>query len=477
MNKKKNIKNKFNYKKYFEGKKITLMGLGGFSRSLIEAEFLAKNGADLIITDLTPEKDLQKELKALKKYKNIKYTLGEHKIEDFKNRDIVFSANGVPLGNKYIEISKKYSKITTKTIAYVFWILQKEKEENNFQTITIGITGTKGKSTTTSLVEKLIKTDFEEKGSKNNVFVGGNVRGTANLTILPKIKDGDIVVAELDSWLLQGFGNLKLSPEISVFTNFFNDHQNYYHSMEKYYKDKSFVFEFQKKENVTIFTNQSINAYKKYFNKRVDGEKIIARTCKLPKWNYTIFGNHNLKNITQAVEVGKFLNISQKNMKKAFEKYIPEDGRFQRLDDKNGFIFFNDNNATMPESSAESIKSLRKKFKNSNIFLIAGGSDKNFEDADYSKLAKTYENNIKFSVYFKGSGTDILLDKFSKKYLKNQKDNFKIISKMQEAFKIILPKMKKNDILVLSPGMASFGCFKNEYDRNDQFIKEFDRIK
>jgi UDP-N-acetylmuramoylalanine--D-glutamate ligase len=198
----KNI-SKINYKKYFENKKITLMGLGGFSRSIIEAEFLAKNGADLIITDLTLEKDLKKELEILKKYKNIKYTLGEHRECDFKNRDIVFSANGVPLGNKYIEIAKKYSKLLTKTAPYVFYILQKEKKENNFDIRTLGVTGTKGKSTTTSLIVNLLNKYLEEKNKKNNsenkVFVGGNVRGTANLTILPEIKSGDFFVAELDS--------------------------------------------------------------------------------------------------------------------------------------------------------------------------------------------------------------------------------------------------------------------------------------
>ena len=108
------------YQKYFKNKKITLMGLGGFERSLIEAEFLAKNGADLIITDLAPAEKLKPQLAVLKNYKNIKYTLGKHKIADFKNRDIVLSANGVPLGNKYIETAKKHSRITTKSIALVF---------------------------------------------------------------------------------------------------------------------------------------------------------------------------------------------------------------------------------------------------------------------------------------------------------------------------------------------------------------------
>jgi len=272
---------KINFEKYFKGKKITLMGLGGHGRGVVEAEFLIKYGADLIITDLSAASELEKEIsavkKALKKYKKngakVSFTLGKQKISDFKNRDIVLSANGVPLDNKYILAAKKYSKISTKSAALVFWILKQEKANIK----TIAVTGTKGKSTTTALIENLLKTNGQK------VFTGGNVRGVANLPVLEKISDGDFLLAELDSWLLQGFGNLKISPNISIFTNFFNDHQNYYHSMKKYYKDKSFIYKFQEKGDFAIFTNQSATAFKKYFGKRIKSKKIIARTYKMPK--------------------------------------------------------------------------------------------------------------------------------------------------------------------------------------------------
>lgn len=116
------------FEKYFKGKKITLMGLGGLGRGIVEAEFLIKYGADLIITDLATTSELEKEMlaveKALNKYKKngakVSFTFGKQKISDFKNRDIVLSANGVPLNNKYILAAKKYSKITTKSAALVF---------------------------------------------------------------------------------------------------------------------------------------------------------------------------------------------------------------------------------------------------------------------------------------------------------------------------------------------------------------------
>ncbi len=477
--KEESVKNssRINYQKYFKNKKITLMGLGGFSRSLIEAEFLAQNGADLIITDLTNEKDLKKELKKLSKYKNIKYTLGKHDENDFKNRDIVFSANGVPLNNKYIQVAKKHSKILTKTATYVFYILQKEKKDNNLNVRTVGITGTKGKSTTTSLIINLLNEylTYNKKQKANNVFFGGNIRGTANLNILPKIKDGDYFVAELDSWLLQGFEGLKVSPEISVFTNFFNDHQNYYNSMKKYYNDKSFIFKFQNKEDIIVFTNQAYNNYRKYYKQKVKSKKIISRINNLPKWKYTIFGKHNLSNISQAIEVANYLKIPEKVQKKSFENYKPEEGRFQKLPNKKDIIFYNDNNSTTPKSTIISLKALKKENLNKNIYLIVGGADKNFEEKDYKKLAKTIENNSKFTIFFEGEGTNKLFKYFSKNFLKSNK--FKKVLSMKKAFEILKEKkLKKGDIIFLSPAMSSFGIFKNEYERNDLFIEEYNKF-
>jgi UDP-N-acetylmuramoylalanine-D-glutamate ligase len=119
--------------------------------------------------------------------------------------------------------------------------------------------------------------------ANKKVWACGNIRNSVNLPILEKIEDGDFLLAELDSWLLQGFADLKISPDFAIFTNFFRDHQNYYHSMKKYFLDKAAIFRFQEKGHFVIFTNQSMEAYKKYFGKKIKSRKIIARLKKLPK--------------------------------------------------------------------------------------------------------------------------------------------------------------------------------------------------
>ena len=455
-------------KNYFEGKKITQVGLGGFSRSLKEAEFLAKNGANLIITDLFSKEKLNKEVNFLKKYKNIKYTLGEHKISDFKKRDIVFYANGIPLKNKYIECAKKNSKKTTKSVAFVFDVLEKEFGD---KVTKIGITGTKGRSTVAHMAIFLIEEYLKSIKSKSKVFKIGNIRDTSNLPILEKIKEGDYVVAELDSWLLQGFGDLKISPEISIFTNFFTDHQNYYHSMKKYFKDKSFIFRFQKESNFFISNNEGKKDIKKYFDlEKIKSKKVFTNYKKIPKWKYKTFGNHNEKNISMILSLAEVLNIPEKVQKKALESFSAIEGRMEFLGEKKRILFFNDNNSTIPDSSILNIKSLKKKFPEKSIYLMAGGADKNFE---FKRFAKAIEKSVYFSSLFEGAGTEKIIDNFSKNFSRFEKSD-----SMEKSFnfliqKVYLEKKEKKSIVIFSPRAASFGVFKNEYDRNDQFLKYF----
>src|SRR3989344_3204668 len=225
--------NESSYRGAFKGKKITLLGLGLLGRGVNVAKFLAELGAELTITDMKDAKALEPSLKQLRKFKNIRYVLGEHRLKDFKNCDMVIKAAGVPLDSPYIKEAKK-NKIPVEMDASLF---------AKFTPATmVGVTGTRGKSTVTHLVAHILGLAYPE-----HVFVGGNVRGMATLPLLKKTKIGDIVVLELDSWQLQGFGDAKISPHVAVFTNFLEDHMNYYQgSMDKYFNDKANIFKYQK---------------------------------------------------------------------------------------------------------------------------------------------------------------------------------------------------------------------------------------
>ena len=447
---------KSHYEKYFRDKKITVMGIGVLGRGVGDIKFLASCGANIIATDIKSKEKLKKSLRLLKKYKNISYALDTHNIQDFKERDFILKGSGVSLDNKYIETADNNNVPVHMSFGLVMDILKKE----NINITIIGITGSKGKSTTTGLINALL----EESGKRYHL--GGNIRGIANLPLLKHIQDGDIILAELDSWQLQGLHRVKISPDIAVFTNFFEDHLNYYHgSMKKYFYDKSAIFKYQKPENDLVLTSASEKAIKKYFKQNLTPRKHLSRFKHLPKtWTYPIFGKHNEKNIAQAFTVGNLLEIPHNIIKKALTEFKGVDGRFQDIGiSTNNILFFNDNNSTTPESTVTSLQSLRKKYPERPIILIGGGADKEFH---YQKMAKYISRNIKFSLLFSGAATNKIKECLPEKF-----EKFTETLSMKTAFNIAMDHAEPNSIIILSPGAASFGVFNNEYERGDQYMK------
>ncbi len=451
---------KSRYQKYFKDKNITVMGIGTLGRGVGDIKFLASCGAHITATDLKKEDALKKSLRQLKRFKNISYTLGRHSVQDFRNRDLILKGAGVPLENKYIETARDDAVPVHMSFGLVMDILKQEKLDVTI----IGITGTKGKSTTTGLVESVLKT------AGINYHLAGNIRGVANLPLLKKVEDGDVILAELDSWQLQGLHTVKMSPDIGIFTNFFEDHLNYYEgSMRSYFKDKSAIFKYQDEHNDVILTHNSAKAIRKYYRGKVTGKRHMARFTKIPKsWEYQIFGKHNESNLAIAYTLGKVLNISQADIKEALTTFSGVEGRFQYLGTKQDILFFNDNNSTTPESTILSLTSLRQRYPEKNIILLGGGADKNFH---YQKLAKYIERNVTHSFLFSGNATDKI-----KACLTDSFERMTETISMKTAFRLALTHARKGDIIILSPGAASFGVFNNEYDRHDQFVRLFKKL-
>ncbi len=443
---------RISYKKYFENKKITLMGLGLLGRGLGDSVFLSKNKASLIITDLKSENDLKTSLNKLKKYKSIKYVLGEHRLKDFENRDMILKSAGIPLKSEFLEKAKE-NKIPI------------EMDESLFAKLAdvevVGVTGTRGKTTVATLIFQILKDNERELGRK--VYLGGNIKGVATLPLLEKVKKADIVVMELSSWQLQGFGEAKLSPQTSVFTNFYDDHLNYYkNNRQKYFDDKANIFKYQKKEDLFFFTKQAEKNIKKYFKNKSLCQKFLVNTDVLPKnWKLKLLGEHNKENIALAIAVTLSFGLSLKNIRKSVENFDSVEGRLQFLRKYKGIEIYNDNNATSPEATISALNSFGKK----EIILIAGGSSKGL---DTKNLVRIIKQKCQRVVLFKEKGTDEIKDDLLsyKKIECFEEDGLK------DCLKRALDNSKKGSVLLFSPAFASFGkYFKNEFDRGDQFCK------
>ena len=457
-----------NYKTFFKNKKITIVGLGLLGRGIGVVKFLAKNGADLIVTDLKTKEQLSSSLKKLAVFKNIKYVLGEHRLEDFRNRDMVIKAAGVPLDSPFIAEAKK-NKIPIEMDASLFAKLAPTGVK------IIGVTGTRGKSMVTHLLYEILKENF----GSSKVHLGGNVRGIATLPLFKKVKPGDFVVMELDSWQLQGFGESRLSPPVSLFTTFLSDHQNYYkNSMEQYFADKANIYRWQTKDGILLARPQAVKIIKEKDKAGIKGRFKVVKKSDLPaNWKHNLLGEHNLENIALALSAARELGALDKVSKKAIAAFPGLPGRLEFIKEKGGIKYYNDTNATTPDAVLVALAAL-KKYKG-KIILLGGGADKNL---DYATYAKAVRQNVKALALFRGTATDKILEVlWSRSVLGRSRTDLgqnkvEVFDNIREAFAWAKAQAKRGDIILLSPGAASFGVFKNEYDRGDQFNKLVKRI-
>ena len=425
-------------KAYFKGKKVTVMGLGLLGKGLGDTIFLARCGADITVTDPKTADQLKSSVEALKKFKNVKFVLGEHRLEDFQTCNVILKAQGVPLDSIYIAEARK-NKIPVRMDDELLVSFLPEKVK------VVGVTGTRGKTTVTSLIYHILK-----KAGKR-VHLGGNIRGVATLALLPKIKSGDFVVLELSSWQLQGFGESKIAPNVSVFTNFMPDHMNYYkNNLKDYFADKALIFKYQKAGD-TLVVGESLQ---KKISKSVKSSIVISKSADMPKnWNPQIVGEHNIENIALAIDAVKALKVPMTKIKEGVESFRAVEGRLQFVKNLKGIKIYNDNNSTTPEATTVALKSFPKK----QIVLIMGGADKNLDTKD---LLKTVEECAHTVILLPGTGSEKITN-----------EDFYRAENLKDAVMSAISSAEKGDVVLFSPGFASFGMFVNEYDRNDQFMK------
>ncbi len=446
-------------KKRYGGKKITLMGLGLLGRGVHDAEFFAEAGAELIVTDLKSATELAPSLERLKKYSHITYRLGEHKLEDFEHCDLVIRAPNAPLDSPFLARAREHN-------------IPVEMDASLFAKLTdatiVGVTGTRGKSTVTQMIYEILR------AAGKTAYLGGNVRDVATLPLVYKTKPGDIVILELDSWQLQGFEEDRISPHVSVWTNFMPDHMNYYHGdMARYFQDKAAIARFQKPEDYFITTPDIKKTLEERFG-------MLHGTCitdvVLPEdWEIGVPGDHNRTNAAFARTAALSLGIVDEIIKNSLQVFHGLPGRLELLGEKHGIAFYNDSNATTPEATIAALEALMSTHR--PIILIAGGSDK---ELDYTKLIPAIEHTVKKLIVFKGTGTEKMANLFSASFAQKNfpgGDPLKAAAQtMDEAVKKALAVAEPNDIILLSPAATSFGIFKNEYDRSDQFRACFAKL-
>jgi len=425
------------------------MGLGLLGRGVGDARYLAECGADLIVTDLKTREQLVESVAQLEQFKNIQFVLGEHRLEDFRNRDLILKAAGVPLDSIYIAEAKK-NNIPVRMSADLFAEIS--------DVTCIGVTGTRGKSTVAHMIFEILKT----AGKK--VLLGGNIRGVSNLELLKEVTPEHTAVLELDSWQLQGLGEAKMSPHIAVFTTLYPDHLNYYGStklttgknaMDAYLADKANIFLYQKPEDTLILGKQCAPTVIDRYGDKIEARTIVIDELKLlDTWVLSIPGMHNRYNAALALAAARALEIPDDVSRDALTSFVGVPGRLELIAEKNGVKIYNDTTSTTPEATLAALSALDP----AHTVLIMGGTDKNLDmNALLARLT-----DVKRIILLSGSGTNRILE-----FLPNAS----VFDTLQKAVAEAFSSAQSGDTILFSPAFTSFGMFKNEYDRGDQFVE------
>ncbi|MEI8344186.1 MAG: UDP-N-acetylmuramoyl-L-alanine--D-glutamate ligase [Candidatus Moraniibacteriota bacterium] len=461
---------------FFKNKKITVLGLGLHSGGVGVVKFLVENGAKVIVTDLSSKEKLAPSLEKLKGLKNIKYILGQHRVEDFTNVDMVIKNPAVAWTDKHIKLALE-KNIPVEMDSSLFFKLCKN-------TI-IGVTGTKGKTTTATLIFEMLKA-----AGKNPIKVGiGQISVLDKLSLLKK---DSVAVFELSSWRLSALGRAKLSPQIAVFKNLMPDHLNYYATMEKYLKDKKYIFLNQKPKDFLVlnyddeklkeifkeapsqivkFSYEPIKKSKSvfiedeniYLNNGIDIIKLAAVK------NINIPGRHNLSNVLAAIGAVYAFGLSPLEIKKALPNLKGPAHRLEFVRELDGVKYYNDTTASIPQAAISALQAFEQP-----IVLIAGGTDKNL---DFENFGKEILEKTKHVVLLKGNATEKIFSQIKKYADKDFCEAIEIVDSMEKAVQLARSFAKEGEVVLLSPGAASFGLFNNEFDRGDKFRAAVKNLK
>lgn len=444
------------FSEHFKGKRITVVRIGLLGRGIGDAAFLAEAGAEVHVVDDAPQSVMQPAVDALNAFPNIQFTFGPYQSEHFTDCDLVLVGAGMPVDAPPLEAARAAGVPVTQSAA-LFAKLS--------QIPIIGVTGTRGKSTVTHLIHHVLSVVTGE-----HILLGGNIRGVSNLQLCKEITPDALAVMELDSWQLQGFGWEGISPQIAVFTNFMADHMNYYQTGNRSYEDAMAAY-FADKAN--IFTNQSeggvfvttpavweeAQIFARGQNITLGQEVALVDASIVPdELFFSMPGEHNRLNAALAYRALAALNLTDDEIFGAMASFPGIEGRLQYLGEIGGAYIYNDNNATTPAATIAGLQALADEDgAERRILLIAGGA---YKEVDPTPMIDAIAQYTKYVALLSGTGTDLISEALAAD----------IFDTLEAAVEATVSRAEAGDIVLFSPGFASFGMFKNEYERNDQFV-------
>jgi len=478
----------------FKDKKVAVLGMGIEGLALVD--FLVDKGCKISVLDKLPENELllrllpeeKNKLSQIIKNGDIVKVFGDNYLDGLKQFDIIFRSPGISYLNQKIQEAERAGVIISSQIKLFFDLCPCK---------IIGVTGTKGKGTTASLIYEIMKRNNQETRNNNqtesniqnsngyqlttnnyqpSVYLAGNI-GYPAISLLSQLKSDDVVILELSSFQLM---DLEKSPHIAVITNLYVDHLDYHKDTDEYRNAKKSILKFQNGGDWAVlnsdstfdpaFIDSEIKSKIKYFS-HTKGADAVVKDGKVildpenrsiticDEKGIKLFGQHNLENIAAATLVADILKIDIEIVREAVKDFTGLPHRLEFVTEIDGVKFINDSFATNPEPTKAAIDSFSQ-----DKILILGGSSKG---ADFSDLAqKIVSSNVKGVVLIGDEADKIEQTLITSSYKGPIKKGFldmdSIVKGAQELSSL-------GDVIILSPACASFGLFSNYKDRGEKF--------
>jgi len=443
-------------RKHIERKKVAILGFGREGRStyrLIRKFFPEK---ELSILDKNPGLNFDE----AKNDRNTCFELGPAYLKRVEAFDVLFKSPGVSVEEEGISLA--HQEILTQTSIFI---------ENYSQQI-IGITGTKGKSTTSSLIHHIFRT-----AGRSSVLVG-NI-GVPCFDAIEKIEDDSTIIFELSAHQLEQVEN---SPHIAILLNVYPEHFDYFRNFDRYAEAKLKIAKFQTTRDYFIYNQNDLKILEKEIkscrSKQINLSTEYSRKSLIYIENQNIFsdlmngqsidiserklfGKHNLKNILAAATACLLYKISANKIKKGINTFLPLEHRLEFIGTYCGIRFVNDSISTIPESTIEALKTI-----NNVDTLILGGFDRGI---DYSVLAEYLKKNPVPNILFTGQAGSRIIKLLQVKPPKSIKAFY------FESYDELPALVKKNTLpgkaCLLSPAASSYDQFNNFIERGLAFKK------
>lgn len=447
---------------------LIIFGLGREGLSSYNFLYSKLPQAKFMLIDERPLAELNSTwTKIVKSNSQVKFTTSITDVpQDELRHSLLFKTPGIPLSHPIVQkIINAGSQVTSNT--QLFFDLVVENDQSSITTI--GITGTKGKSTTSSLIHHLLKENQLDS------YLCGNIGRPAldawmQWQINKKDQPSAVFVLEMSCHQL---AELKNSPRIAVIQDIISEHLDYYDSFEQYYQAKTQIARFQSQSDLLIYNGESktatrlaaLSPARKISFSLQDRELLeIAKSSLL-------IGQHNLYNIIPAIIIAQKMKLTLAQITAALKTFQPLPHRIEFVAEINGVKFYDDSIATVPEATIAAIQS----FPDQNIVLIAGGYER---QQDYKSLAaEIMAAEVKALALLPPTGQRLLRGIEHLNPCNNLRASIKEFSLMSEAVYYANQKANPGDIVLLSPGAASFNNFKDYIDRGNQFQAAVKRLK